>query len=600
MFHADLFDNNLKDAALCCAQVALQLSSLKLSADDVTLSVHCGMGCGTVVSYQVGGIQGRWEYVIAGDPVAQIGHAENLADSGELVLSNQAYTLLKDHVRGQEILPSMNFLLYEITKRKAFPNQNSITDTLHDLMVTQPAQSDQIIRAMRCYVPRPVLWSIEQNSGNSLWSAELRVCSTLFCKINGLAFDQENGLERVQQVVRDIVQKAVILYNGTMCRFIVDDKGAVLLLAYGLPPFMHENDAVRAVKTALMICYEIELLNQSDSSANISAAIGITRGKVCCGTVGGAIRCEYTLHGVLVNLAARFMQKANDHADHKTNQSLIYCDQETYVQSEEEVEFGDAIQEHVKGKLGMVAMYRAHSKKLRLMLGKTLVGGRRGSISMDRPRSITTDSFVGNFVSSEIVDNDSRSVHNSHPDEGRKHKKDPLEGRDESKLLINEWLYKSLMNRTPWSGILAIEGDVGIGKSVICQYAWRQANKNKLLYLAGYGLDTESTNPLFVWQQILVQLLVFYGTTQNGPWNDDLFADLEADAFLTEESSSEDEEENDYSDDEVEGDGKEPSNFLMRGGRMRNFSITSSPRIGLNSGTRLLKSPLSMSRRMVS
>ena len=35
----------------------------------------------------------------------------------------------------------------------------------------------------------------------------------------------------------------------------------------------------------------------------VSCQIGITRGKVCVGMVGGSTRCEYTLHGVLVNRA---------------------------------------------------------------------------------------------------------------------------------------------------------------------------------------------------------------------------------------------------------------------------------------------------------
>ena len=34
------------------------------------------------------------------------------------------------------------------------------------------------------------------------------------------------------------VQKSIDAYEGSLLRFIVDDKGAGLLMAFGLPPFM--------------------------------------------------------------------------------------------------------------------------------------------------------------------------------------------------------------------------------------------------------------------------------------------------------------------------------------------------------------------------
>jgi hypothetical protein len=49
------------------------------------------------------------------------------------------------------------------------------------------------------------------------------------------------------------VQTMLYKYEGTLCRFIVDDKGSGLLAAFGLPPAKHENDPLRAVKAALGI-----------------------------------------------------------------------------------------------------------------------------------------------------------------------------------------------------------------------------------------------------------------------------------------------------------------------------------------------------------
>ena len=56
----------------------------------MSLSLHCGIGAGDLISFNVGGeIVGkskRWEYVITGDPVNQVGCAEKQAAAGEIVL----------------------------------------------------------------------------------------------------------------------------------------------------------------------------------------------------------------------------------------------------------------------------------------------------------------------------------------------------------------------------------------------------------------------------------------------------------------------------------------------------------------------------------
>lgn len=105
VFAADQFDGDLSRAAVCCAQAALALQSLQLSAGDAKLSVHSGMGvgrgklqiteqqetnCYTVATYEVGGLQDRWEVFVAGPPVEQIGRCEPQAKPGELVVSSEA------------------------------------------------------------------------------------------------------------------------------------------------------------------------------------------------------------------------------------------------------------------------------------------------------------------------------------------------------------------------------------------------------------------------------------------------------------------------------------------------------------------------------
>ena len=53
-------------------------------------------------------------------------------------------------------------------------------------------------------------------------------------------------------------------------------------------------------------------------------SIGITSGRAFCGTAGGDVRCEYTLHGTLVNLAARLMSAASKlQSEHSVTNTIM-------------------------------------------------------------------------------------------------------------------------------------------------------------------------------------------------------------------------------------------------------------------------------------
>ena len=59
-----------------------------------------------------------------------------------------------------------------------------------------------------------------------------------------------------------------------MNKFVMDDKGALLLCVWGLPPETHIDDPRRATASAMKLAKALEALG-------ISAHIGVTTGKVC-------------------------------------------------------------------------------------------------------------------------------------------------------------------------------------------------------------------------------------------------------------------------------------------------------------------------------
>ncbi len=58
---------------------------------------------------------------------------------------------------------------------------------------------------------------------------------------------------RVGQMLMLEIQRTVYLEEGSINKLLVDDKGLLVLCAWGLPPMHHTDDAVRAVAAALYL-----------------------------------------------------------------------------------------------------------------------------------------------------------------------------------------------------------------------------------------------------------------------------------------------------------------------------------------------------------
>lgn len=63
--------------------------------EDLTLSCHIGISAGQLSCIHVGGVDGRWEFLVAGEPLKQLESAVDAGKSGDVVLSPQAWALVK-------------------------------------------------------------------------------------------------------------------------------------------------------------------------------------------------------------------------------------------------------------------------------------------------------------------------------------------------------------------------------------------------------------------------------------------------------------------------------------------------------------------------
>ncbi|UKK01399.2 hypothetical protein MACK_002213 [Theileria orientalis] len=117
------------------------------------------------------------------------------------------------------------------------------------------------------------------------------------------SFLSEEEVERKINVIMKICQKACYSFEGSINKLLLDDKGLTILMIMGFPPLFHEDDALRAIFCGLKIAKDTKKID-------VNVGIGVTTGRVWCGTLGNDIRKEYTALGDIVNISSRLMSSA--------------------------------------------------------------------------------------------------------------------------------------------------------------------------------------------------------------------------------------------------------------------------------------------------
>eukprot|EP00933_Yihiella_yeosuensis_P044593 TRINITY_DN39859_c0_g1_i1.p1 TRINITY_DN39859_c0_g1~~TRINITY_DN39859_c0_g1_i1.p1 ORF type:complete len:1096 (-),score=175.69 TRINITY_DN39859_c0_g1_i1:61-3348(-) len=335
-------------ATACCIEIQKRLHMFDTGIDGVHLCLHIGVGCGEVAVLQVGGVEPpethvpRSEYIIAGDPIRQISIAEPLAKNGETCLSPQAWEQVADSVientsrqldepdfhlvgrldEAKFTFPTIKFAAMERDKRKEKSFQLPELDII------------------RRYVPSSVFKNIE--TGTLPYVNEMRMISTVFISGSGVDVSSDEGAVIAQDLMSSI-QKICYANEGTLNKFVIDDKGMLFLLVFGLPPLVHTDDPTRAC----LACFDIIKAFQR---LGLIGRCGVSTGRAYCGLCGSAVRMEYTVLGDIVNLSARLMGNAPE-------QGILTCEV-TAKSCTTEVEFDALAEIKVKGKTNAIPIFK--------------------------------------------------------------------------------------------------------------------------------------------------------------------------------------------------------------------------------------------------
>lgn len=330
-----------KRATQTALQIQKQLHNMEFEK-NVVLSLKIGIGSGTVQIAHVGGVLGRIEYFAMGDPVHQAFQAEKAAISGDIVLSAESWDLVQNDFNAR----MRGGLAFVQSSCSAMLRRVNITRTLTLAMEEGTEAYALLSKKVEQYIPGAILPYLQEQEER--WASELRQLSIMFIDL-GLDIDTKGTsvpLEKVQNVIA-AVQTIVYQYQGSLNKFLIDEKGAIVVAVFGLCPLAHENDASRAVKSSLCI---VDAL----AGFNCSASIGVTTGTAFCGVLGSRVRREYSVLGDVVNLSARLMQIV------KKDGGGVLCDEPTKLSATSAL-FCKLGERQIKGKTNPVCVYRLES-----------------------------------------------------------------------------------------------------------------------------------------------------------------------------------------------------------------------------------------------
>ena len=414
--------------ALACARESLATPLEHPRLPGVSLRLRIGVNAGPLRMVRVGGLLDRWEFVVFGQPLRGMGLAAERAKPGEVLVAAEAWELVAGRARGRASADGLHLLegLQPLPGELAEP-----------LRARFPTVGD---REVRPYIPGAVRHRFD--AGVTSWLAELRPLSVMF--VNLPVFEGRALPDRAQlQQLVHLAQRELYRFEGALDKLLMDDKGCTLLASFGLPPLAHEDDAERALRSALGIHAHLGF-------RGVPHRIGVATGRVFAGAYGHPLRREYSILGDTVNLAARLMQQAHD--------QVLCCE----------------------------ATRRAAGARVELeRLEPVLVKGKRDPVPRYRPVRALDGTARTPTLQAEAIGQ-------------------ALVGRERERAALDAAM-KGLVERGE-GGLLLLQGEAGIGKSTLLAWLLAQARALGVRPRFGAGDAIERSTAYRAWRPIVGEL----------------------------------------------------------------------------------------------
>lgn len=342
----------VRRSALC--GIALQSTLDRLAvADDVEVRLRVAIGAGRSAAAVVGGVDGHWDVILRGEPIAQLHETLATARPGEVVVSRvvsgEAARVLRGELRDGHLVVS-----------------GAVESFAPSIAPAPVVPTEEHVRA---FAPRSVLEQID--AGQEAWLSEFRRVTVVFIEVVGLDADDDQSLQRSVSAV----QAAVARFEGVVNQIVADEKGLAVVAGFGVARSVHEDAAIRAVRASFAVRDDLR-------ECGVEARIGVASGLSFTGWRGGESRRELAILGSNVVLAARLAETAGD----------ILCDSATRAACRRRIQFeSESIK--IKGKSARVDVYRPFSLRTGAGLAAGAIVGRQAERGLleDRVAALERD-----------------------------------------------------------------------------------------------------------------------------------------------------------------------------------------------------------------
>ena len=273
-------DHDLAAATDRAARCGLALrEALAAWREGDGINQRTAVEAGEVFFCKLGGWLDNWHYVAVGDPFYSIGAAYRSAEIGDVVLCSNAASLLSIS-SDAETAPYGARLL---RMRKSHGSQEQ--DRMGSLPETRLSSAGSEQRLFDA----------------GAWVGEFRTLTVARVALQELDFDH-GFLTKIQSFVFEAQQVSERL-EGSIHQILMDDKGMTLTLIFGLTPFAHEDDPLRAVEASLRMRRQL-------AAKGIPISVGISTGRLFCSNYGGRQSQTFGVFGQAMNVAAHLAEAA--------------------------------------------------------------------------------------------------------------------------------------------------------------------------------------------------------------------------------------------------------------------------------------------------
>lgn len=323
--------------ACMAGRAAIDMLNGRTPVPGFSLRLRAAVGAGSYSAMEVGGTDGRWVFLVTGPAVVDARLADAAGSPGKLTISQHAAEQARLHLTLEALPNGIWRVLHVNTPAPVAP--------LAMLSIPQ-----SLLAALEHRVPPSSLHRLRADIADvKALFAEFRPITAIFMSLPGFDLHDEQQLRQLQAIV--VIVQEELHRRGGVLHSVLGDKGTGFVGMFGLPPQAHDDDAVRALDTALAIAATV-------AASGVKVQIGVASGPAYLGESGAARRRGYDVFGSTMVLAARLMQQAT--AD---GLGGLICCERTRRLAERNMEFDELPPLRLKGFAEPVGVARPRGRR---------------------------------------------------------------------------------------------------------------------------------------------------------------------------------------------------------------------------------------------